>query len=145
MTFGQWLRYKRKSAKTVVSMDSMGDAIGVSYQTISNWETDKHPPAKEHWPRIAENYRVTVEQIVARLHEDVTADTEETPETGNAGHGREIGKTTEGASMADVDSLWGALYRLKEQLETRLDEIESELDDMRGDTERNPTKRRKTS
>lgn len=42
MTYSEWLRLKR--GRSQLSQDELADAIGISKQTVSNWETGKSIP-----------------------------------------------------------------------------------------------------
>lgn len=43
LNFSQWLMIKRKQAK--ISQDTLASLVGVSRQTVSNWETGAFSPS----------------------------------------------------------------------------------------------------
>lgn len=61
---GARLGYLRKRAQ--FSTQEVGDALGVSSQTIRSWESGKHTPTADFLVAIADLFRVTVDYLIDR-------------------------------------------------------------------------------
>ena len=72
LTFGQWLEFHRKALK--LSQQEVAESLGVSRQTISNWECDRY--ALEITPTqtrsLCEKLEVTFEQLEEAFRGEAT-------------------------------------------------------------------------
>ena len=64
MLLGTRLRELRKQQQT--SMKAVAQKIGVSFQQVSKWETDKSRPEYENLVALADFYDVTTDYLLGR-------------------------------------------------------------------------------
>jgi transcriptional regulator with XRE-family HTH domain len=55
---------QRKRLAAGLTMEELGDLVGVSYVTIGRWEAGKSMPSAEFYPKLAKVFRMKAEEVV---------------------------------------------------------------------------------
>ncbi len=72
VSFGQWLEFNRRVAR--LSQQKVADALGVSRQTISNWECDRYVPeiTPTQTKMLCDRLEVTFDQLEEAFRGEAT-------------------------------------------------------------------------
>lgn len=124
MTTGQRIQNARKRAK--LTQKQLGEKLGVSYQSIAQWENDLRNPKIQTLRRIAEALNIAVDELSPTIEELFPTEffmTEELIENTGSNYRREIYKImSKFNDKDDVDILgeiWEFVKKKYEQSQKR--------------------------
>lgn len=75
-------KFKECRERVNLTQKEAAFALGVSIQSISNWENDVRRPSLEQLVKIAELYKVTTDELLGRTPMDVVVIKENAPPLG---------------------------------------------------------------
>ncbi|MDD4334796.1 MAG: helix-turn-helix transcriptional regulator [Desulfotomaculaceae bacterium] len=104
MTFGERVKRLRESINPKIYQKELADAIGVSRQAITMWETGQRIPDTTTLERLADYFGVTTDYLLCRTDHEL----------GTLGANAEKDNENRVASMFQAKTLADALLRLAE-------------------------------